>query len=65
MRVFRDDFLWGGATAANQCEGAWDRDGTGDFARLRKSPSSGTKRSSPPTARTWSRDPDPSHPAPN
>ena len=36
MRVFRDDFLWGGATAANQCEGAWDRDGTGDFARLRK-----------------------------
>ena len=29
MRVFRDDFLWGGATAANQCEGAWDRDGKG------------------------------------
>nr|WP_308505918.1 glycoside hydrolase family 1 protein [uncultured Agathobaculum sp.] len=23
------DFLWGGATAANQCEGAWDRDGKG------------------------------------
>ena len=27
--VFRDDFLWGGATAANQCEGAWDVDGKG------------------------------------
>ncbi|VUW96107.1 Aryl-phospho-beta-D-glucosidase BglH [Streptococcus constellatus] len=25
----RDNFLWGGATAANQCEGAWDRDGRG------------------------------------
>lgn len=23
------DFLWGGATAANQCEGAWDVDGKG------------------------------------
>ena len=23
------DFLWGGATPANQCEGAWDRDGKG------------------------------------
>lgn len=23
------DFLWGGATAANQCGGAWDRDGKG------------------------------------
>lgn len=29
MSVFRNDFLWGGATAANQCEGAWDRDGKG------------------------------------
>ncbi len=26
---FRPDFLWGGATAANQCEGAWDEDGKG------------------------------------
>jgi len=27
--TFRPDFLWGGATAANQCEGAWDEDGKG------------------------------------
>ncbi len=27
--VLRKDFLWGGATAANQCEGAWDKDGKG------------------------------------
>jgi len=26
---FRDDFLWGGAIAANQIEGAWDVDGKG------------------------------------
>lgn len=26
---FRKDFLWGGATAANQCEGAWNIDGKG------------------------------------
>ncbi len=26
---FRPDFLWGGASAANQCEGAWDEDGKG------------------------------------
>lgn len=26
---FRADFLWGGATAANQLEGAWDVDGKG------------------------------------
>ena len=26
---FRDDFMWGGATAANQLEGAWDVDGRG------------------------------------
>ena len=26
---FRDDFLWGGATAANQCEGGFDIDGRG------------------------------------
>lgn len=29
MSIFRDDFLWGGAVAANQCEGAWDADGKG------------------------------------
>ena len=29
MRKFREDFLWGGATAANQFEGAWDVDGKG------------------------------------
>ena len=27
--TFPKDFLWGGATAANQCEGAWDVDGKG------------------------------------
>ncbi|WP_207940356.1 6-phospho-beta-glucosidase [Enterococcus sp. DIV2402] len=27
--VFKKDFLWGGATAANQCEGAYDVDGKG------------------------------------
>ena len=29
MSVLRDDFLWGGAVAANQCEGAWNVDGKG------------------------------------
>jgi len=29
MSVFREDFLWGGACAANQFEGAWDVDGKG------------------------------------
>lgn len=29
MGVFRKDFMWGGATAANQFEGAWDVDGKG------------------------------------
>lgn len=29
MKTFREDFLWGGATAANQFEGAWDVDGKG------------------------------------
>ena len=26
---FRKDFLWGGATAANQCEGGYNLDGRG------------------------------------
>ncbi|MDI9591411.1 MAG: family 1 glycosylhydrolase [Acidobacteriota bacterium] len=26
---FKQGFLWGGATAANQCEGAWNEDGKG------------------------------------
>ena len=30
MAIFRDDFLWGGATAANQYEGGWDADGKGE-----------------------------------
>lgn len=29
MSRFKDNFLWGGAVAANQCEGAWDLDGKG------------------------------------
>ncbi|MBR6958683.1 MAG: 6-phospho-beta-glucosidase [Erysipelotrichaceae bacterium] len=29
MMAFRKDFLWGGATAANQCEGAYNLDGRG------------------------------------
>ncbi len=29
MAVFSEKFLWGGATAANQYEGAWDVDGKG------------------------------------
>lgn len=27
--TFREDFLWGGAVAANQFEGAWNEDGKG------------------------------------
>ncbi len=29
MKTFKKDFLWGGATAANQMEGAWNVDGKG------------------------------------
>lgn len=29
MEKFPDNFLWGGAIAANQCEGAWNTDGKG------------------------------------
>ncbi|MGN0347658.1 MAG: glycoside hydrolase family 1 protein [Lachnospiraceae bacterium] len=29
MSAFKEGFLWGGATAANQYEGAWDLDGKG------------------------------------
>ena len=29
MAKFPENFLWGGATAANQLEGAFDRDGKG------------------------------------
>ena len=28
-KAFPENFLWGGATAANQCEGAYDADGRG------------------------------------
>ena len=27
--AFPEDFLWGGATAANQCEGGWNVEGKG------------------------------------
>lgn len=33
---FPKNFLWGGALASNQCEGAYDEDGTGDFSRSKK-----------------------------
>lgn len=29
MSVFSENFMWGGAVAANQCEGAWNEDGKG------------------------------------
>lgn len=28
--IFKEDFYWGGATASNQCEGAWNQDGKGE-----------------------------------
>lgn len=28
--MFRENFYWGGATASNQCEGAWNEDGKGE-----------------------------------
>ncbi|HAH60699.1 MAG TPA: hypothetical protein DCL73_01225, partial [Treponema sp.] len=27
--MLKEGFLWGGAVAANQCEGAWNTDGKG------------------------------------
>ena len=30
IMAFPKNFLWGGATAATQCEGAWNRDGKGE-----------------------------------
>lgn len=33
---FRDDFLWGGAVAANQVEGAWNENGKGSGKRYKK-----------------------------
>ena len=37
-KAFPEGFLWGGSTAANQIEGAWNEGGRGpatsDFARL-------------------------------
>ena len=29
MSIFPKNFLWGGAVAANQCEGAYQEDGKG------------------------------------
>ena len=37
MGSFPKDFLWGGATAANQCEGAWQAGGKGLATPHRKS----------------------------
>ncbi len=28
--MFKENFYWGGATASNQCEGAWNEDGKGE-----------------------------------
>ncbi|MCO7129984.1 family 1 glycosylhydrolase [Lactococcus garvieae] len=32
--TFKKDFLWGGATAANQLEGAFDMDGKGALCQI-------------------------------
>lgn len=32
--MFPKNFLWGGATAANQCEGAYLEDGKGWISRM-------------------------------
>lgn len=34
MSVLKENFLWGGAVAANQCEGAWNVDGKGGPALI-------------------------------
>ena len=34
MSVLRNDFLWGGAVAANQLEGAWNLDGRESPCRI-------------------------------
>ncbi len=41
---FPSDFLWGGATAANQCEGAWNIDGKGPSIADHKRGGSLTKK---------------------
>ena len=45
--VFPNDFLWGGAIAANQAEGAWNVDGKGistaDTATYKQKLLNGTK----------------------
>ncbi len=34
MKAFPETFLWGGATAANQVEGAWQEDGKGSRPQI-------------------------------
>ena len=34
--MFPKNFLWGGAVAANQCEGAYNEDGSGTMKRYKK-----------------------------
>lgn len=34
MKAFPETFLWGGATAANQVEGAWLEDGKGSRPQI-------------------------------
>ena len=45
---FPEGFLWGGAIAANQCEGAWNEDGKGmsvaDVARYKPNLAKGDYR---------------------